>query len=262
MLRYTLLLVGLVACSAATCPSFMHSVSATEKKAILPLGVAIFQNYAQDICESLPYYITEPAYYKAVVTPQCVTSDLTTAQFSYNFKPRTPCKCEPPYCKQTSAGCECTVPRNFNVTKVELVYTQPQDCLKFGLAIKWNNVSYDLGGTTTNEACPVGYKTATTANRVLVVGLLSQAMKSYVWPKVKGTPDGDIYYCPEGVKSMVYPGNIKTYKSCISKDGTSAIVRGPVQFVCAQQARIRTVSVVANVQYVNTCYPKLYDDDK
>lgn len=161
--------------------------------------------------------VTEPSYYKAVITPQCVTDDLTTAQFSYNFKPRTPCKCEPTLCKQTSLGCECNVPTNFNVTKVEVVYTQPQNCLKFGLATTWNNVSYVLGGNTTNEACPVGYKTATTADRVLVVGLLSQAMKSYVWPKVKGTDDGDVYYCPEGVKSMVYPGNIKTYKSCVSK---------------------------------------------
>ena len=162
-----------------------------------------------------------------------MTDDLATAQFKYTFKPRTPCGCEKPYCNKTSAGCDCQVPSNFNVSKSEVVYTKPQDCNPFALVTKWTSVSYDLGGTTTNEACPAGYKFATVGDRSVVIPMLEQAMKSYVWPKVKaaGGDDADMYYCPEGVKYMQYPGNIGQYKSCISKVSTRAFYDYLLQFL-------------------------------
>lgn len=59
MMRTVILLVLLAAlsmASAAKCPSFMHSVSNSEKKYAYPIGVDAFENYPQKICASLPQW--------------------------------------------------------------------------------------------------------------------------------------------------------------------------------------------------------------
>jgi hypothetical protein len=53
-------LVGLAllssAATAAKCPSFMHSVSQSEKKYAYPIGLDAFSNYPRSICASLPQW--------------------------------------------------------------------------------------------------------------------------------------------------------------------------------------------------------------
>lgn len=276
-----LLLVAVPAAFAAdsNCPRFLHSASQDEQKKLSSRGMDTFQNYGWEFCDSLPKYITEPNYYKASSTALCSNDDTSTAVFNWKFSPKTPCNCTKPYCTQgTDGSCTCNTPPDYSVSSQALVYYNPQkdDCVQYGDVTEWIDVKYNLGDDKVPVfTCPTGFKRATTADRGLVVGVLEQATKTYIWPKIKGTTDGDQYYCDAGIRTMGYPLNIRT-TSCVKKPGyvatingkkykgsdKIAIVRGTVTYSCYDGARQKSISVdSATVKYKNACFPKIFPAD-
>ena len=80
--------------------------------------------------------------------------------------------------------------------------------------------------------------------------VLTQALVQRIWPAMTG--DNDIYTCPEGLKWLKFD----QISSCIgnqARNPRNAQVNGVIQFVCKNQARMRSMSVETDVVYNKVC---------
>ena len=81
--------------------------------------------------------------------------------------------------------------------------------------------------------------------------VLNQALTQKIWPAITGD-DADVYTCPEGLRWLKFD----SVSSCLannSRNPRNALVNGVVQFVCKNQARMRSISVVTDSTYNKNC---------
>ncbi|KAL4546888.1 hypothetical protein Ndes2526B_g07695 [Nannochloris sp. 'desiccata'] len=119
---------------------------------------------------------------------------------------------------------------------------------------KWNRANYKLGAATAPSlpsTCPSGFTARPDTTPLIESSVLTQTLVQQIWPKITGD-DVDVYTCPEGLKWIQF----QQISSCIGNNARNprfARVNGLAQFVCKNQARIRSISIRADVNYSKVC---------
>jgi len=115
---------------------------------------------------------------------------------------------------------------------------------------------YKLGaeGMVSLEPCESGFTSDPDWTQSLQISVLTQTLVEKIWPSISGD-DADIYLC-DGDAGGVFKLGFDQISSCIGNNARNpreANVGGFIQYRCRQQARIRSISVRANVQFTKTC---------
>lgn len=118
---------------------------------------------------------------------------------------------------------------------------------------KFNSFKYKLGAANANPlgTCPSGFTARPDTTPSIESSVLTQSLVEKIWPAITGD-DVDVYTCPEGLKWVKFD----QISSCIGNNARNprfAKVNGLIQFVCKNQARMRTISVDTDVTYNKVC---------
>lgn len=232
-------------CTATVVPCPVNTVPpvGAQKTALAARGYAIFTSQGQKrFNKNLPQYITEPNAYNTVIVPECYNSSIYRIQVTYKVLGQ---------------------PQEQRIDGKE---PNPSTCRKVATPTTYANQIWAPGATVAPLLpCGSQYRRAA-AGSTTVKQLADILFTRGFMPAMKLSPPdtSDIYWCPGGVKRYT----VTVAEACLKRSGATVWVSGKgkygpgmpvakvaatVEFVCAQQARIRRAAMVATMPYRREC---------